>query len=81
MRIFKTKWFNKWSAKEGLLNSALIMAAFFIYGYAKNQRDNIDQHELQELKLLATKLLGLTEAALTKVLEKNRLIEVRKNGG
>jgi hypothetical protein len=81
MRIFKTKWFNKWSAKEGLLNSALIMTAFFIYGYAKNQRDNIDQHELQELKLLATKLLGLTEAALTKVLEKNRLIEVRKNGG
>ena len=32
---------------------------FFIYGFAKNQRDNIDRQELRALKLLVRELLAL----------------------
>jgi len=38
--------------------------AFFVYGFAKNERDNIDARELNVLKHLASIQLGLSEAEL-----------------
>jgi hypothetical protein len=52
----------------------------FVYGYAKNERDNIEEHELRALKLLAAQLLGLNQAALTVAMQKNELKEVRRIG-
>ena len=46
MQIFQTKWFARWAASEGLLE--LKDMAFFLYGFAKNQRDNIDDVEVAE---------------------------------
>ncbi len=34
--------------------------AFFVYGFAKNERANINAKQLKALKLLATQLLGYT---------------------
>jgi hypothetical protein len=124
MRVFKSKWFQKWAAKEGLDDDALRAAieemenglidaelgghvakkrvalpgrgkrggtrtlvvyqqnnkAFFIYGFAKNERANISDKELKALKLLATQLLGYTNPALVKAIEAGELIEVINDG-
>jgi len=102
MRIFKSKWFNKWAEKEGLTDKVLTEAitemegglndgdlgghvykkraaiqgqgkrgglrtivafkvdeqSFFMFGFAKNQTDNIDKKELKALKLMAKHLLS-----------------------
>ncbi len=124
MLAFKTKWFQRWAAKEGLTNEALAAAvremtdglidadlgghvvkkrvglrsrgkrggvrtlvafrqkdkAFFIYGFAKNERANISQRELKALKLLAAELLGYDKLALGQAIEAGELIEVTNNG-
>ncbi len=54
--------------------------AFFIYGFAKNERANISQRELKALKLLAAELLGYDEFALGQAIEAGELIEVTDNG-
>lgn len=39
-----------------------------MYGFAKNERDNIESRELQALKRLASELLALDAAAIDKLL-------------
>ena len=124
MRVFKTKGFQRWAAREGLSDEALWAAveemdaglidaklggyvvkkrvalpgrgkrggtrtlvvyqqankAFFVYGFAKNERANISDKELKALKLLATQLLGYTNPALVKAIEAGELIEVINDG-
>jgi len=50
--------------------------AFFVYGFAKNERANISVKQLKVLKLLATQLLGYTNPALVKATKAGELIEV-----
>ena len=50
--------------------------AFFVYGFAKNERANISVKQLKVLKLLATQLLGYTNSALVKATKAGELIEV-----
>jgi hypothetical protein len=119
MRIFETKWFHRWAAKEGIgpaeLRRAITeleqgladalgghvfkkriglpgrgkrggartliafrkgSAAFFIYGYPKNERSNIGNDELRALRLLAKELLGYSAQGLAKALQAGELIEV-----
>ena len=54
--------------------------AFFVYGFAKNERANISDKELKALKLLATQLLGYTNPALVKAIDAGELIEVVNDG-
>jgi len=54
--------------------------AFFVYGFAKNERANISDKELKALKLLATELLGYTKPALVKAIKTGELIEVYEDG-
>lgn len=51
--------------------------AFFVHGFAKNERDNIDNDELAALRELAAVMLGYDGAALKKALANKTLIEVR----
>jgi hypothetical protein len=53
--------------------------AFFIYGFAKNERANISDKELLALKMLAKELMGYTAAALTKATKAGELIEIEVN--
>lgn len=124
MQTYKTKWFHRWAAKEGVTDQALASAvremanglvdadlgghvvkkrvglhgrgkrggvrtlvafrqedrAFFIYGFAKNERANISQKEFKALRLLATELLGYGNLALGKAVEAGELIEVTNDG-
>jgi len=50
--------------------------AFFIYGFAKNDRANIRDDELRALKKYAAELLAYTEAGLLKAMRAGALIEV-----
>lgn len=120
MRIFQTKWFARWSKKEGLSEQSLCDAvtemeeglidahlggnvikkrvgvgargksggvrtilafkikekAFFLYGFAKNQRDNIEEKELQALKVMAAHLMAYDTKALNAAMKAQELIEV-----
>ena len=48
---------------------------FFIYGFAKNERDNIDSDELNALRRLADELLGYSAIKLHQALAVDELIE------
>ena len=54
--------------------------AFFIYGFAKNERANISAKEFKALKLLARELFSYTKPALAKVIKAGELIEVKDDG-
>ena len=54
--------------------------AFFMYGFAKNVRRNIDTDELAALKLMAKTLLEKSDVRLKKDLETKILIEVCNDG-
>lgn len=53
--------------------------AFFIYGFAKNERANVSGKELQALKLLAKELLNYPAQALVKAMQAGELIEIEVN--
>ena len=48
----------------------------FMYGFAKNERDNITQGELASLQGVASDLLGFSEAVLSAVIASGQLEEV-----
>ncbi len=51
----------------------------YLYGFAKSERDNVDQNELRALKNIAAALLGLNPGALERALLEGTLQEL-KNG-
>jgi hypothetical protein len=53
--------------------------AFFLYGFAKNQQDNITANELKTLKLLAAELLSYTSQQLAAAVAAQELHEVRED--
>ena len=53
--------------------------AFFIYGFAKNERANVSDKELRALKMLAKELMSYATAALTKATKAGELIEIEVN--
>lgn len=119
MRLFKTRRFRRWAAKEGLTDAVLRDAAvelqlgladplggyvykqrvalpgrgkrggartlvvyragqavFFVYGFPKSQRANIDRNELKALQLIAKELLGYSDQALAQAIATGELFEV-----
>ncbi|MDF5716035.1 MAG: type II toxin-antitoxin system RelE/ParE family toxin [Rhizonema sp. NSF051] len=53
--------------------------SFFVFGFPKNERSNIDKDEEEALKKLASELLSYTPQALEKAKLKDELIEVNCN--
>ena len=51
--------------------------AFFVYGFAKNDRDNITKDEESSFKDLAKEMLNLDEQTLNKLVLNKILIEVK----
>jgi len=54
--------------------------AFFVYGFAKSDRDNIDDDEEANFKKAAEHVLGLSEAHLAELIGKGQLTEVHDHG-
>jgi len=50
--------------------------AFFVYGFAKSDRDNIEADELAQFKKAATHVLGLTDSQLAELMDKGQFSEV-----
>ncbi len=50
--------------------------AFFMYGFAKNQRDNIETNQFKALKILANKLLNYNDDDLKTAIKRGEIIEV-----
>ncbi|OIN22343.1 addiction module toxin RelE [Salmonella enterica subsp. enterica serovar Sarajane] len=50
--------------------------AFFIYGFSKSDRENIDQAEETEFKKAAPHILSLTEEQIMLLIDKGQLTEV-----
>jgi hypothetical protein len=121
VRIFKSRWFQRFARKEGIVDAALCEAvaraekgqidanlggevikqriarpgqgrskgyrtiiffrrgarAFFVYGFAKSQRANINEDEEQQFKEAAKIVLSLTENALAVRLERGDFVEAK----
>ncbi|MFO1125620.1 MAG: type II toxin-antitoxin system RelE/ParE family toxin [Methylocystis sp.] len=50
--------------------------SIFLYGFAKNERDNIDAEDLEILKRLARQFLPMSAAEIERAVEQGELIEV-----
>ena len=48
----------------------------FLYGYAKNERDNIGAEELEKFKTLAKRFLTMTDDRIEQALGESELMEV-----
>ena len=62
-----------------LLAFKLADKAFFMYRFAKNQRDNISAKELKVLKVMAKQVLGYTSAQLSAAVNAGEFIEVKRD--
>ncbi|MBI5448063.1 MAG: type II toxin-antitoxin system RelE/ParE family toxin [Gammaproteobacteria bacterium] len=51
--------------------------AFFIVGYSKNEKINLDYHDLNIAKEFAKELLNASSSEITKLLKEGIIIEVR----
>lgn len=49
--------------------------SIFLYGFAKNERDNIDAEDLEILKMLARQFLPMSAAEIARAIEEGELIE------
>lgn len=54
--------------------------AFFIFGFAKNEKENISVEELKIAKAFATELLSYADEQLDKLIKDGKLIEVTYDG-
>ncbi len=124
LRIFKTKWFDRFASKNNIDDSVLIEAieraknglidadlgsgvikqrvaragqgkskghraiillrkgdrAFFVYGFSKNDQDNLRQDEEDEFRRMARHYLSLSESYLCELLAIGHFMEVKNNG-
>jgi hypothetical protein len=51
--------------------------AFFVYGFSKSQRENIDADEERQLKQAAKHVPELTASQLAELLERGDFVEVK----
>lgn len=123
MRIFQSRWFQRFAWKEGITDAVLCDAiaraekgqidarlggevikqriarpghgrskgyrtiilfrhgakAFFVYGFGKSQRANIDDDETEQFKQAAKHVLSLTEKQLAELLKRGDFVEVKND--
>jgi hypothetical protein len=123
VRIFKSKWFQRFARKEAITDAVLREAvaraargqidadlggevikqriarpgegrskgyrsiiffrrgvkAFFVYGFAKSQKANIDDKDEEQFKEAAKHVLALTEKQLAELLVRGDFMEVKAN--
>ena len=56
------------------------LRAFFIYGFSKSQRANIDEEERRQFKEAAKHILAVTDKQLAELLRRGDFVEVNPNG-
>jgi hypothetical protein len=79
--VIKQRIARRGGGKSGGFRALIVFKmgerAFFVHGFAKNERDNIRDDELAALKKLAGELLNYDDAALALALAAGTLMEVK----
>ena len=82
--VIKQRIARKGEGKRGGFRTVIIFRsmerAFFIYGFAKNEQDNIRRSEKTAIKKLAACLLNLPEKSVDALVEDGTYMEVKQNG-
>lgn len=78
--VIKQRIARSGSGKSGGYRTVILYRhsdkAFFVYGYPKNERSNLDSTEEREFKELARITFGLSRAALDALIAKGTYTEV-----
>ena len=78
--VIKQRIARPGQGKSGGYRSIIIFRkgnmAFFVYGFAKNERDNIDESDERDFKDLAKVLLALSDEGLKKLTDNGELTQV-----
>ncbi len=78
--VIKQRIARPGSGKSGGFRTLIVFKsgekAFFVHGFAKNERDNISSNELTALKKLATELLSYDDAKIAAAMNLGMLLEV-----
>ena len=53
--------------------------AFFVFGFPKNEQDNIREDELLHFKKMARQVLALTDEQLQQLIDNGQFVEVIKD--
>ena len=81
--LYKKRIARKGYGKRGGYRTILALKheerAIFMYGFAKNERDNIEEEQLKWLHKMAKKYLGLSKHQLSKLVFQGYLLEVKQN--
>jgi hypothetical protein len=82
LRVLKTKQFARFARRERIADASLIEAvrcktrAVFLFGFAKNERDNIKDDELATLRDIARGWLEADDGALVGAMANGVISEV-----
>ena len=80
--IIKQRIARKGQGKSGGYRSIIAFKkddkAFFVYGFAKTDRGNIDKEELSAFKKAAKELLNLSDDYIDKLLKNKKLVEIKE---
>src|SRR5882724_6955067 len=78
--VIKQRLARQGQGKSGGYRSIVLFRrgsrAFFVYGYAKNDRDNIGRDELKAFRLLAIEMLALDDKALVAAMKNGTITEI-----
>jgi hypothetical protein len=78
--VLKQRVARKGQGKSGGFRTIILYRraerAFFVYGFAKSDRDNITEYEETQFKKAATYVLELTNEQLAKLIEEGQFMEV-----
>ena len=81
--VIKQRIAREGEGKRGGFRTIIIFRslerAFFVYGFPKNKRDNIQSDEKEALKKLAAHLLDIPDEGVEALIEDGTYIEVKKN--
>jgi len=82
--VIKQRIARQGEGKRGGFRTIIIFRsmerAFFVYGFAKNEQENIRRDERTALKTLAPYLLNLPEEGVNALVEDGAYAEVKYNG-
>lgn len=82
--VIKQRLARKGQGKSGGFRSIILFRraekAFFVYGFAKNDRDNIGRDELKAFRKLADQVLELSNQAIVAAVKNGTITEIICHG-
>lgn len=82
--VIKQRLAREGQGKSGGFRSIILFRqaekAFFVYGFAKNDRDNIKRDELKAFRKLADQMLGYDDKALAAAMKNGTITEIMCHG-